>query len=178
MKQTVVLCVCVRASPNFINLTDFQESWQTLCSFYTSVFVLLDATTAQIIPLCTPWKPMASVGIAPLIRNLDEGEWSASHPTGLFLKKGPPLPTEKEVGCAPEPAGALRRRYEVLTPAWRRTATCRSLYRLLSCKSPLSTEQSLYIWIRAVQWQTSAAGSVRVWIVYPAQRSRWPTLSR
>jgi hypothetical protein len=46
---------------------------------------------------------------------------------GLVLKKSHPLAIGKEVGCAPEPIWTLRRRYEFLTSAWRRTATCRSL---------------------------------------------------
>jgi len=45
---------------------------------------------------------MASGGVAPLIRNLDEGEWSASHPDRLTSEKEPLIPTEKEVVCAPK----------------------------------------------------------------------------
>jgi hypothetical protein len=67
---------------------------------------------------------MASGGIAPFIRNLDEGEWSASRFDRFPPAEEPPIPTKEEVVCAPEPVLTLRRMYEFLTPAWRRLFVC------------------------------------------------------
>jgi hypothetical protein len=48
---------------------------------------------------------------------LDGGEWSASRPGRVLpLPKGPPVPTGKEAGRAPEPVWIYRLEEKILSP--------------------------------------------------------------
>ena len=82
---------------------------------------------------------MESGDIAPLIHNLDDGEWLASHPERFNPEKELPVPAERDVGFASGPVWRLRRRY-----------FCLASYCLVS-KPALLTDQSLYIQTKAVQ---------------------------